>query len=183
MHLTNALITSLALAGSSVAYFSIPLGNTVAPAAAAPGAAQPVSVSWTPFGSWLLQPSRYRVVWVCRCLHYQLLLTPTAIPPRPCNQQWARTSWLASSSRRYVLIVLRIHNVLIIIACPASCVAPAAPPLPAVTISGPLPAEVAAGNANCAGGNPPKPNPVFDAQGNWACCIGSFSGGSGVGCT
>lgn len=195
MHLTNALITSLALAGSSTAYFSIPLGNAPAPAAAASAAAQPVSVYWTPFGRLLFQPSRYRVVWVCRCPYYQLPLTATAIPPHPCKQQWACTSWHASSSRWYVLIVLCIYNLLISVACPASCVAQAAtvtvtsPPVTTTTtatttttLSGPLPTEVADGYANCAGQNPPKPNPLFDTNGDWACCVGSYSGGTGVGC-
>ncbi|KFZ08246.1 hypothetical protein V502_09473 [Pseudogymnoascus sp. VKM F-4520 (FW-2644)] len=143
MHLTNALITSLALAGSSTAYFSIPLGNIGAPAAAAPAATQPVSVSWTPFGSWLFQPSRYRVVWP-----FPLVLA-TNNGPAPAG--------------------LPVPAV----ACPASCVAQAAtvtvtsPPVTTTTtttLSGPLPTDVADGYANCAGGNPPKPNPVFDDQ-------------------
>ncbi|OBT75416.1 hypothetical protein VF21_05675 [Pseudogymnoascus sp. 05NY08] len=162
MHLTNALITLLALVGSSTAYFSIPLGNIGAPAAAAPAPAQPVSVSWTPFGSWLFQPSRYRVVWP-----FPLVLAT--------NNGSAPAGFPAPA-----------------VACPASCVAQAAtvtvtsPPVTTTTtttLSGPLQTKVAAGYANCVGGNPPKPNPMFDDQGNWACCVGSFSSGSGVGCT
>ncbi|OBT47697.1 hypothetical protein VE00_02223 [Pseudogymnoascus sp. WSF 3629] len=161
MHFTNALITSLALVGSSTAYFSIPLGNlgaSAAPAAAAPATVQPVSVSWTPFGSWLLQPSRYRVVWP-----FPLVLA-TNNGPAPARMPAPA------------------------VACPASCLGPAAtvtvtsPPV-RTTLSGPLPTEIASGRAACAGGNPPKPTPVFDEQGSWICCIGPFSGGSGVGCT
>ncbi|KFY39545.1 hypothetical protein V495_05886 [Pseudogymnoascus sp. VKM F-4514 (FW-929)] len=169
MHLTNALITSLALAGSSAAYFSIPLGNIGAPPTVAPPAAQPASVAWCPFGS-LFQPSRCRVVWP-----FPLILA-TNNGPAPAG--------------------LPIPAV----ACPASCVAQAvtatvtvtSPPVTTTTtttatttttLSGPLPTEVADGYANCAGGSPPKPNPLFDDQGNWACCVGSFSSGSGVGCT
>ncbi|OBT97062.1 hypothetical protein VE01_04778 [Pseudogymnoascus verrucosus] len=147
------------------AYFSIPLGNLgapAAPAAAASAAAQPVSVAWTPFGSWLLQPSRYRVVWP-----FPLVLA-TNNGPAPAGMPAPA------------------------VACPASCVAAAAtvtvtsPPVTTTTtttLSGPLPTEIANGGAFSAGGNLPKPDPVFDEQGNWSCCIGPFSGGSGVGCT
>ncbi|KFY30526.1 hypothetical protein V493_01850 [Pseudogymnoascus sp. VKM F-4281 (FW-2241)] len=155
MHFTNALITSLALVGSSTAYFSIPLGNApaaAAPAPAAPAAAQPVSISWCPFGSWLFQPSRYRVVWP-----FPLILA-TNNGPAPVG--------LPAPA----------------VACPASCVPPpvtvAAPP---VTLPGPLPTDVTAASAICAGGNPPKPTPLFDENGAWSCCVGPILG-AGVGC-
>jgi hypothetical protein len=65
---------------------------------------------------------------------------------------------------------LHIHNILNILACPASCVAAAAtvtvtsPPVTTITtttLSGPLPTEIANGRAFSAGGNPPKPDPVL----------------------